>query len=91
MNEPKDFGDLLERITPYIHLEEARTTRWEKADRKDKRNPKWRENEIRAEVQTREDDIRIRPHATSSRGRYDNRPKEYHPRDRAPPGLSENE
>lgn len=56
MNEPKDFRDLLERITPYIHLEEARTTGREEADRMDRRNPKRRENENRAEMQTGEED-----------------------------------
>lgn len=35
MNEPRDFGDLLERITPYIHLEEARMTRHEDTERKE--------------------------------------------------------
>lgn len=28
-NEPRDFGELLGRITPYIHLEEARVARKE--------------------------------------------------------------
>lgn len=72
MNEPEDFGDLLERITQYIHLEESQTTRREEADRKDRRNLKQTENQIRAEVQIGEGDIKIMPHATSSRGRYDN-------------------
>lgn len=50
MNEPKDFKNLLERITPYIHLEEVRTARKEETDRKDKRNPKRRTKEVRAEA-----------------------------------------
>lgn len=29
MNKPSNFGDLLRRITPYIHLEEARVARKE--------------------------------------------------------------
>lgn len=29
MNEPKDFDNLLERITPYIYLEEAQMARRE--------------------------------------------------------------
>lgn len=44
MKEPKDFGDLLERITAYIHLKEVRTTRRKEADKKEKRNPKRCEN-----------------------------------------------
>lgn len=51
MNEPKDFG-ILESITPYMHLEEARTTRREDADRKDKRNPTRRQYDSRAKIQT---------------------------------------
>lgn len=89
MSEPKNFGDLLERITPYIHLEEARTVRREEADRKDKRNPRPQENENRIETQIGEGDKQIRPHATSSWGRYNNRPREYHPWDRTPLGLGE--
>lgn len=64
MNEPKDFRDLLERITPYIYLEEARIPRQEEAYMKNKRNPKWQENKGRAKIRTKEGHVRIRQHAT---------------------------
>lgn len=57
---------------------------------KDKRNPKQRENEVRANAQIGENDVRIRPHAISTHEIYDIRSKEYNPTDRAPSGLNEN-
>lgn len=51
MNEPEDFSDLLERITPYIHMEDVRTARREEAERKDKRNTKQWKNRTRAEME----------------------------------------
>lgn len=54
--------------------------RQEEAERKEKRNPKHRDNEIRGEGQIGDRDVRIKPHVTSSRERYDNRPRVNHPK-----------
>lgn len=79
MNEPKDFSDLLERITPYIHLDEAWIARLVEIYKKEERNLRRRENKNRAEMQAEGAGIRNRPHATSSRGIYNNRPRENQP------------
>lgn len=72
MNEPRDFSDLLERITPYIHLEEVQMARREEMDRKEKRNPRRREDENKREEPGEARDMRFRQPTPPSRGRYEN-------------------
>lgn len=72
MKEPKDLGDMLQRIKPYIHLEEARTARDEEVEKGRGKIDKQHERENKRE------------HVPSSKGytqpgkaKYDNRPREF--------------
>lgn len=47
--KPKDFKDLLRRITPYIHLEEARVAKREETKRREKKSSRRREEENKIE------------------------------------------
>lgn len=50
-SEPKDFEDLLTRITPYINPEESRVARREKTERREKKSSRRREEQNEREEQ----------------------------------------
>lgn len=76
MNESEDFEDLLKKITPYIHLEEARVARREEVEKKEKKNPWRREDGNKREEQR---DVRVKIPSLPSRERYDNQLRAYLP------------
>lgn len=72
MSEPVGFGDLLRRITPNIHLEEAKSARKEKGEKMGRKNDRRGEG---ADIKDNRTGGQMQ--GLGFRGRYDNRPRGY--------------